>query len=77
MHNAFQGDGPVRPGRSALAVHNVWRPQRAVSAQLCCAPVNEGPVAKDDLILIPWCSAGPSPAPPPVAEQVLVEFCTL
>ena len=54
MHNAFQGNGPVRPVRSTLAVHNIGRPQRPVSAQLCRAPINECAIAKDDLILIPW-----------------------
>ena len=54
MHNALQGNGPVRPVCSALAVHNIGRPQGAVSAQLCRAPIDECAVAKDDLIFIPW-----------------------
>eukprot|EP00955_Chlamydomonas_euryale_P092452 364707-Chlamydomonas_euryale.AAC.24 len=37
---------------AALAVHHVRRPDRPISAQLCCAPVDERAVGKDDLVTI-------------------------
>ncbi len=54
MHDALHGNGPVGPVGATLAVHHIRRPQRPICAQLGSAPIDECPIPKDDLILIPW-----------------------
>ena len=43
-----------RCGPPHLAVDHIRRPQRPVGAELGSAAINEGAVAKDDLIAVAW-----------------------
>lgn len=45
----------MRPVGPSLAVHNVGRPQRPVSAQLRRAAVDKRAVAKNDIIIVARC----------------------
>lgn len=52
LNDALKRDGPVRPVGAALAVHHIGLSQGPVGAQLGCAAVYEGAIAKDYLILV-------------------------